>query len=259
MSLINEALKKAQAQRQSATPPPGAPPPGEGPRLRPPGSSGGPTFWLVSLLIGGIVVIFVIGAGLIVWGLRGTEVPPPSPPPVAAQAGVVTPDSVDRVDETGSEIPPESTAADPEPANPPAREGAAAPEPEAEPNAPVTGENEGNPAPEAPAGEKEQATPESATHAASPEPNAEPADVPVAPTPQIDPDPNVQTYLALLEVRGVMSGGQKALIYNRSTERSRAYTAGATINNELQIRIQDITESSISFVDHDGYVYTKSF
>jgi hypothetical protein len=72
-------------------------------------------------------------------------------------------------------------------------------------------------------------------------------------------DPAVEEFIADLEVRGVMSGGKKALIYDPVTQHSRAYSVGSTISNELQVKVEEISETSIAFIDNAGYIYTKSF
>lgn len=235
MSLINEALKKAQAQRSSSMPPSDAPP-GEPPLQSNANTSSGPTIWLVAALISGIALVFVVGAGLIVWGLMGSNETAPDPQIVDASEDI-----------------PEPAAAAPEVAD----AGAVPPiEPDEPTETVATGSNDEAPSP---AQETGSQPPPLAPVVSNSDASEPPNDAPVPPSPRFEPDPAVQAYLATLEVRGVMSGGQKALIFNHSTQRSQAYASGATISNELQIKIQDITERSISFVDHDGYVYTKSF
>lgn len=284
MSLINEALKKAQAQRQGGSP--ATPPPSTGDAPPPPASvsptsrdSSGPNLWMILGILAVIAVIFAGAAGLVVWGLMSQKNaepvaqtatpaaetpapasnPQPGPPSDNAEAETTKPIEFKVEPLSGDDIK-ALEAVKEEPKEPVETEPVAAP---AAPE-PLSAK----PAPEKPA--KVAASPKAApTPAKEPPPTVarkaeippvegQPAEKPEAPA-ATGPDPAVEAFLAQLEVRGVMSGGKKVLIFNQSTARSSAYQAGATVNNELQIKIVNITEQSISFVDHVGFVYTKRF
>ncbi len=242
MSLINEALKKAQAQRQGGTPsqppPPGMPPPGNAP------PSAGPShLWPIVLAFFGVAVLFAGGAALIVWGLMRSSGEQRDQTVVTAPADTVPQPSAPEAVPTPAPTPDESI------------ESPASALPSEEVSSP--GLATPTPAPTAIPSQPEP-TPRHVAPAASPSPSptATPArDVP-APA---RANPAVESFLARLEVRGVMAGGQRALLYNHDTQRTQAYEAGATISNELQLRVGEITMRSITFVDHDGFVYTKRF
>lgn len=246
MSLINEALKKAQAQRQSAAP-------GESPTSAQPGAPGasmpsptaGPSnLWPVLFAIAGIALLFAAGAGLIVWGLMRPVAPATPTAEVSLEKGS---DSTSEASDplpgpTAEAVQPTRTAA-PAAATPDSSIPASTIAETASVAKSVPSEEPSSPA---------QSTPPSTTEAAPIPEAASPAKPSV-------PNPAVEAFVTRLEVRGIMSGGQKALLFNHLTQRSEAYISGSTVSNELQLKIQSITERSITFVDHDGHVYTKQF
>jgi len=237
MSLINEALKKAQAQRQATRPgdPPASPPPGNSRASMAAPTAGPPHLWPVLLAIAGIALLFAVGAGLIVWGLMRPVDPAV---PTAAVSLEPEPESPLKAEATPSTEGVENvrTAPETEVSQPLAAESLAFSDD-------VSAEEIiSSSAPTAPA----------ATEGG-------PVEDAALPTHMSAPNPSVEAFITRLEVRGIMSGGQKALLFNHLTQRSEAYIPGSTVSNELQLKIQAITERSITFVDHDGHVYIKQF
>lgn len=290
MSLINEALKKAQAQRQSAdgfspSPPP-PPPPGSSPPVVAGSAANQPGTGKLLLVLLILALLFVGGVGLLVWGLmrgqdKSANETAVAPPPSASSAPASLPtDRAQATESAAKPLPPiefkmeeeagvsEDSVSEMEKSEAGSgRNGS--PQPSAG-TAEIRGQSSGNseeakipaetPPPESP--------PTPPTPSSSPPPSSEntlsaqPVPPPSGPRqtpPGVIADPAVEEFIAALEVRGVMSGGKKALIFDPVTQQSRAYSVGSTISNELQVKVEDISESSIAFIDNAGYIYTKPF
>lgn len=82
---------------------------------------------------------------------------------------------------------------------------------------------------------------------------------PEPPPPEPKPSPDVLAYLDNLEIRGVLSAGQRLLIHDRSTGETRTWQAGAMIDVELGLKIASVEDRVITFTAHDGQSYTKRF
>lgn len=66
-------------------------------------------------------------------------------------------------------------------------------------------------------------------------------------------------YLQGIEVRGVLSGASRVLLYDQTTRRSSAYRVGALVVPDFGVRIREITPATITFVDENGVSYVKHF
>jgi hypothetical protein len=293
MSLISEALKKAQAQRQGQTAPPASPPPvptptvmvGHLPRQIAAPSQGhpspsGPRWVTIVALVAVLAVFFGGGTALVVWGLLGitdkeartaAEAASGSPPTVVAAAAVAPTPSINP--ETPVEAPsiaPLAPAAAPaaplspvvfrveEPTPPPPAEMPPAPASTAAPPvAPPTVVS----FPTAPASAAVvgagPSVPTSA--AASPTKAAPPPVAPPAPPPPPPPDPAVEAFIASLEVRGVMTGGQKILLFDPTEQRSRAFSADDIVGAAWGLRVTRIGHQRLELTDERGASYTKRF
>jgi len=221
MSLINEALKKAQSPRPAGSgPSPGSSGAAESGKVPvPPPRNRLRYLWgfLLSVLIVGI--ISTAFTSFFIWQLLEEEDKEPNQLPARESSKLPVPATP--VVETGS---PEKPAADlpeePSPATPPE----ASPEPQS----------------------SRLATP----------PTTAPAE-PSAPPPP--PDPAVISRLLELEIRGVMSGGTRILLHDQTTDRTKAYMKGETLEGSFGLTIESISKTSIEFKDHAGNIHTKSF
>jgi hypothetical protein len=84
---------------------------------------------------------------------------------------------------------------------------------------------------------------------------SEPEEVPTEPQPMQE----VYSRLNEFQIRGVMSGGTKVLIYDRGSETTRAYVPQDTLPGPYPVTLIRINSNSITFADHAGAQYTKSF
>jgi hypothetical protein len=213
MSLINEALKKAQGERPvqgNAGPPEGSPPDSPGHYVPPPKKDRKSFIW------GFILAVFVVGTFTIllstffVWQILGPEEERDAvskQAEVSEQAGPVEAEAAKPVENVQAQLP----AAKPVPTE-------VAREPEPEP-----------------------------VQATEPAPPASP------------PDPAVIARLMELEIRGIMSGGTRVLIYDQSSGRNKTYRAGDSLEGPMGLVVENISTSSIKFKDYAGQTHTKSF
>ncbi|KAF0093157.1 MAG: hypothetical protein E1N59_3072, partial [Puniceicoccaceae bacterium 5H] len=79
-----------------------------------------------------------------------------------------------------------------------------------------------------------------------------------APTPAT-PRKVIQAYLDEVQVRGVMSGGSKILLFDPTAGRSRAFAQGDLLSADPQIEIAEIKLNQIIFTDDAGVTYVKRF
>lgn len=234
MSLINEALKKAQRQRTDATAPVivSAPTPVSGgspsPRIvkrRPPM----PARTLVLLLVGGGLVL--VTGGIVTFVLLNLESAPivavksalghrpPTPPPIIAPSvPTVTLPPVTPVPVAGG--PPPAPA----PIPVPIPVAVSIPVPVAQPIPEVI---------------------------VPPKPPIVPARPPTPP--KLAANPAVYTFLDTLRITGVrMSGGDSKVIMNDRIVRLNDY-----VDRALGLRLVKVTGSSLVFTDDNGFEYTK--
>ena len=90
-------------------------------------------------------------------------------------------------------------------------------------------------------------------------PVAEVAEITPAAPPPSPPNPAVRARLQELEIRGIMGGGNKVLIFDQSTGKTKSYTPGEILDGSLALKIAAIESGSILFEDYGGATYTKSF
>jgi hypothetical protein len=77
--------------------------------------------------------------------------------------------------------------------------------------------------------------------------------------PPTPPNPAVWARLQELEIRGIMSGGNKVLIFDLSTGKTKSYQPGDILDGSLALKIASIDPSAILFEDYAGSIHTKSF
>lgn len=256
MSLINDALKKAQRDRTGG-PAPEVPTPGGGPR--PSESYRAPRNTSTYLLVGGGAVIGLVLAVIGVFLLRPASTPEQSSPAVA----------------TRTEAPPPKPASDPvvptkvepSPAPAPANVAQATPTP-----AVVT------PPASEPAANKRGVEPLAlniTVPAVSTPPTASPAEpvrtqpiappapavasVPATPAPP-PPDPRVlQKQLADLVEGFRVAGIRAANNDSRVLMNDRVFRIGDTVDHKLGVKLTGVTANSLTFADGNGLSYTRSF
>jgi hypothetical protein len=247
MSLINDALKKAQKQRTGEAPKLSSLPSigGERPvhiakRKTPPGFN--------SLLLGiglgaGVLVIVVVG-GLLLFRGKGTDTPP------AAPAVAVTNPTV-------------STASTPAPA--PATPAPAAP---STPNSAFVVPNVASTAPTTTAPTTPaSAVPSPPAHPAAPEtrPLVAQAPAPVVeqpkaeiaktPAPALKLEPRAMNYIEGLRVAGIRASATDSKVLMND----RVYRVGDVVEHEMGLKLVGITSSSLTFEDERGGRYTRNF
>ncbi len=252
MSLINDALKKAQAERPS--PPTHHPGMEDAQRSVPQ-----PPRRRRRYLFGFIMAVLVVGlfstavSSYLVYQILGSDkatpaeeaAAPESAPAVIVEEPVVT-------EETEPPAPPIPEAAE-EPVPIPATEAVAMTETE--------------PAPVETVAVVEVSPPVTAASAAPPEATAMTASAPevTTETQATSPEafPEVWTRLQDFEIRGVMSGGgdrlPKVLIYDLRSQKSRSYRPGDLIDGALSLKVASVTPGTIYFENHVGARFSKAF
>jgi hypothetical protein len=248
MSLINEALKKAQRMRAEAPPsspstgPAGSPAPVVIRRGRPI-----PAQVIVLSILGGAVLI---GATLVITlvALRPDDPAPPAPavtksapaPETTAAPVVISLPTVGPTLPTTAATPPPASAVTPPPAaaltTSPSTPVVAAP-------APVT-------APPATAPAANQPPPATATPAESV------ASAPTAaPSGPAKPDLRVQEFIDRIRVSGIRASATDP----RVSMNDRVFKLNDVVDRTLGLRIVGIESGGLTFVDSAGVVYTKNF
>ena len=279
MSLINEALKRAQSQKSAPPPAAGSPPAGS-PPPPPPTPVGTPVPGIITLLLvgGTILAVFTLGAGLIIWGLRSDRGPIPEPVRVAAEMPVAP----------AAPAPPAAILAEPPPPPPPSPSPSPSPFPSLDERREAPPQEDSSPfaAPPPPVLPPAIApipappgvpSPPPATGAATvaatapsapvsvpgierpaPQPEPPPPAPPAPPAPP-QPDPAILGFLSEIEIRGIMAGLQRVLIFNPADNRSSAFEAGAVFSRDPLLTIKEIRQRSIIFEDENGLRYEKRF
>ena len=77
--------------------------------------------------------------------------------------------------------------------------------------------------------------------------------------PPTRPDAAVWARLQELEIRGIMSGGNKVLIHDLSTGKTKSYKPGDILDGSLALKIATIDLNAILFEDYGGSIHTKPF
>lgn len=232
MSLINEALKKAQKQRTGEAPTLGSMPTigGESPR-RIAGRTGSDSLNTLLVRLGlGAVGLVIVGVGAVLLFRQS----PSTPAPATAQPAAVT------------------QAATPAPAAP-----APAPAkssetvfvlPIAAPPAPT------KPAPVAPQPESKVITAKPVVVPAAPpvEPHPEPVRAPAAPSRL---PPAAIQFIDSLRVAGIRASATDSKVLMND----RVYRIGDIVEHDLGLRLVGITSSSLTFEDDSGARHTRNF
>jgi len=245
MSLINEALKKAQ-ERQSSAPRPASMGENQGYSQAAPPKS---TNWvLIGIAAFATILVVSLGTGLIVYGVLEMQKESSSD-----SADIQTAElPADAVSQLESENLPSSNLERISFDSPVRAEPAPTPTVVESPIQSTT--------------EKSQIikqSPEALTVTSEAVQTTQ-SEQPSAPKQTADPKPieanyEVQAYIDALKIRGVMPGSQKVLIFDPSIGSSTAYEAGSRMSTPLRVEIQAINDRSIEFLDHAGYTYTKRF
>lgn len=257
MSLINEALKKAQKQRSLDVAAPPAAASGPLPPRVPKRAAPMPAQRLV--IAGMICVIFLIAAAGGAWFLFTEPSPPPAPTPRVAKAPDAAPASPAPTATVppaaaGVTVPSASAAAASTVATPPAPQGAPVSTPAA-----VT---PASPAPGTPAPAAAPAV------AAAPAPSPEPALRPEPTVPgdilRIDltsarpfapPDPKIAAAVDTMRVSGIRAQGSDPKVLMND----RVFRRNDLVDRALGLRLQDIAPDRLTFVDETGATYVKNF
>lgn len=253
MSLINDALKKAQRLRTEQSP--GAPPPPmpggttPGHRIAKRGQAM-PAQTLI-LILGGAAVLIVLSAVItVVWLNRSPE--PVHKPAVAATHPAAHPPSGEP---SPVIVAPVIAAPKPAPEPPPT----AAATPPGETASQTASANE-----TVPAG---PTTPPVTVPATAPAPTAQqlaeeirakeiPAPPPAPPKPApAKPNPQVQMFVDAVRVAGIrFSGSESKVLMN-----DRVYRVNDVVDRTLGVRLQQVTADTLTFVDANGITYVKNF
>ena len=231
MSLINDALKKAQRQR-TQTPYDAVPPmPGGGPVPRRGAPMAAQTIVLIAV---GCVVLVAISIGVTIFLVRGKA-------PAAAAAPITTVAKVETVA-------PKVATPLPQPLLPPI----IAPAPASE-KSPVTTESTPAKSPLAEAKpESRPAPPPVKTPVAVVEEAPKKAPAPVG---TAAPEEKVQAFLDALLVRGVRASGTDS----RALLNERVYRINDLVDRTLGLRLTKVETDSLTFTDPHGVVYVKQF
>jgi len=72
-------------------------------------------------------------------------------------------------------------------------------------------------------------------------------------------DPAIWSRIDEFEIRGIMSRGEKVLIFDSRNQKSKAYKPGDLIDGALSLKVASITTSVITFENNDGAQFRKSF
>lgn len=221
MSLINNALKKAQRQRAAEAE---ATSPGSNTPMRR-GKSGMPAQTLI-LIVAGAAVIVVLSVVATVYLLR----PAPEPLPAAP----IPPVQIAAVESTPAPsitVPPLNSA-EPEPTEPEPVTNSPAPEPSPEP-------------------------PPETTPVEAPAEVIAPA-IAIAQSPPPEParaDERIYAFIDKLQVMGVRSSGADSKVLMND----KVYRLNDLVDRALALRLIKVSANSLVFEDANGITYTKTF
>lgn len=256
MSLINEALKKAQRQRHDDPSAPVPPVPGGGTIARRGQPRSAKSLVLISA---GAVVLVVLS---VVFTVYLVNRPAPSPPkvatakPAAPKAEPPPKPIVVPPIATGGAAPASATASTPAITPPPVATRAPKDEgsrPAATP-APVPAAIETKPPP--------VAAPSIADRPALAPAQPPPAVVPSTPAPSSipaqansTPDPRIHAFVDTLRISGVKAGGAES----RVLMNDRVYRLNDIVERTLGVRLIKVESNSLTFSDANGVTYVKFF
>lgn len=258
MSLINEALKKAQKQRTGETPSLSAAPSigGERPdQIARRGKSSGLGELLLPLGLGAAAVALLV-VGAVYFFMRKSESPAPAAPtPVVASTPAAT--SAPQTVQPVATPPPVVVAAPPTPAPAP-QSVSTFTVPNVAASAPAT------PSPEpvrpaAPAVTAPAPAPAVVTLTLPPAPAPQPVQ-PAVPAPGFAPkfEPRAINYIEGLRVTGIRVSGTDPKD-SKVLMNDRVYRLGSLVDAEMALRLVGITPTSLTFEDDRGARYTRLF
>lgn len=223
MSLINDALKKAQPKRLGSNPSPALAQMPEVPHHEPPKRKRRYLWgFLMAVIIVGLFSALVTAflVHMILGDQAGTTA-------ATTQQTPVTPET----EQVWEKLPAEAEASNPATQDQPAMVAAS-----------------------------EAATPENpAQPAQAAQEQPEPEGVKPVLKPTSKPNPAVWARLQELEIRGIMSGGNKVLIFDLSTGKTKSYEPGDILDGSLALTIASIETDEILFEDYGGSIHSKSF
>ncbi len=245
MSLINEALKKAQRQRHDAnagTGAPGADSSGTIAKRAQPKSARS----MLLLAVGAVVLIVASMVGTALWLTR------PSPPPAVARTT-----KVDAKTQPGPEVKPLITV----PAAPVAapakgltKEAGPASDSGSVPTTPAAGASPSSSRPTQVAQVTPPAAPAKTVAAARIEEQPVPAKT-EPPPPAAKPDERVHQFVESLKVMGIRSSGADSKVLMND----RVYRVNDIVDRGLDVRLTKVSADSLTFTDANGVTYVKYF
>ncbi|MBS0630838.1 MAG: hypothetical protein JSS11_02910 [Verrucomicrobia bacterium] len=259
MSLINDALKKAQRLRAEQSPdaPPPPVPGGTAPGHRIAKRGQAMPAQTLILIIGAAAVLVVLSAVITVILLNRTPEPAHKPAVAAhpaahpAATGESSPVIVAPVIAAPKPAPEPPPAASTSPSAKPAEISAEKPAPAAE-SVPVGAPNATATTPPLPAAPVRTAQ-EIAEEIRAKEIPAQPIEPP-KPAPA-RPNPQVQIFVDSIRVAGIrFSGNESKVLMN-----DRVYRVNDVVDRNLGIRLKEVTAETLTFVDANGVTYVKNF
>lgn len=275
MSLINDALKKAQ-KLQTPQPPASAPPPDPAPAaptFAPAVVRRGKPVGFETMLLGLVALaVVLVGATVIaVLGLRKEEKPVvAAAPPSISPAPAALPGSAPATPAAAPDATPPAPTVTPLPSQLPASEPApqsavspppASPSPVPVMAAPVSAPPGESPSPSVSVQINAAAAPAPIAVAALPPvpvskiepPAVKPAPKPSPPTAPLQ-NRKILVYLDNLRVTGVRAAGPDSKVLMND----RVYRVNDMVDYELGLRLTGVSTAALSFVDDNGVVYTKT-
>ncbi len=284
MSLINEALKRAQSQQQNRAT--GSGNTGgasigqamrqEGPQRFPQNHRSSALPWLIA---GGcLLTLLVLGFGLILWTLSSQRSIKEAPAIALAEPAQISsrpeasssprperPETISEIAAAGPQDLDASAPTAPSPLSSPGQtETAADPAPgqavSAMP-AESTAHHISEPAP-SPVSSPPAAVPTAAPTetAQTLPPETVPPESALSGSPTVAPtEEEVWAVIDRLEIRGIMAGLSRVLVFDPPANRSFAYDKGSTVSRTPLLVIREISPEAITFEDDAGQTYVKPF
>jgi cytoskeletal protein RodZ len=257
MSLINEALKKAQKLRTGDPAGTIAPMPGGTPRVTKRGEPR--TTQQLVLIAAGALVLVVLSVVATFWFVNRAPAPKPASKPIAVKPAdssapsptivaptIKAPAPVTETPPVKTETAPAPVATTPAPGTQPAT----TPPPVVKPTTTVA---------EAPA--QSAPAPAVATEPVAPASTPTPLAQPVAQTPPpaaapVATDPRVHAFVDSVKVGGIRSssGGDSRVLMN-----DRVFRVNDIVERNLGVRLTKVEPSALTFTDSNGAVYVKNF
>jgi hypothetical protein len=258
MSLINEALKKAQRARNEGQPTDAPPIPGGGPVARREQPRSAKTIVLIG---GGALALVIVSVVVTVYLLNRPSAPATSAVTVAStREGAANPSS-SPAPKSGAPVTPAPVIAPTTSKSPDAITPSPAPADKSRPiaTAPTKASPTptSTPAPDAPKAPAISTSPTS-TAAVSPAAPAAVSSAPAsspAPAPAAKPDERVAAFVESLRVTGIRSSGNDS----RVLMNEKVYRVNELVDRTLGVRLVKVGTDSLTFADANGATYVKYF